>query len=287
MTTTENKNRPANPIVKQMTPALQKTFLAIHKHWNRGVSIDIETRYAIGKEVQQVTGDEARYGQGVVEQLAKGLSTSPDTLYRCQDVVMAWSPEEFQQLVSRETVHGNRLQWTHLWQLALVHSAPTRRKLIKEVFDKGLNTEDVRRRIVEEFDQGPPPSTASKPRSPRSGLAAMTKYAEGYIERTTVWEEHVFDGLTESIPSHADPKLLESLEAAKAAHEQLRDKAEEYVQRLDQFIRDTKQGLSKGDRYEVTAATPKRLAHVQVATKVKDRVGKSTNSRVKFELMPV
>jgi GGDEF domain-containing protein len=110
---------------------------------------EAQRRYEIGRLVGRHWKKNQTYGEGVMPKICSALCIPLHTLYRWHQVAARYSPEEFSKLIQTCTCHGNRLTWTHLSHLAYVTARDTYKRLLREVIDNDLTTEQLRKRIRE------------------------------------------------------------------------------------------------------------------------------------------
>lgn len=248
-----------HPVVAEMNPHLQKLFIKMGEVWDDAAGSELLKRYELGELVNEAMSDERKYGQQVLAKLAQALDVKPDYLYRCRRLAQLWGLTELEALRERRHKNGRRIEFTHLVLISAVSSSADRDRLIEEFFEKGLTTRRLIERVKEVTGKSKRGQLA-RPKSPTAGLAAMQKFAADYLEKSTIWNDVVFEPIEDVISNERDTSHLEELIATKTSHQAVRQHVEANIKKLEKCIecaRQAQEEKQKVKRHPKTT-TPSR-----------------------------
>lgn len=204
-------------LLAEMPDALREVRTEILQEFTQLSESNIWGQWRIGRLVQQVIGDERRYGEFAIQSLAATMPevVNENDLLECRKLAQAYTEESLKNLLDRRTAGGKRITYNHLKYLAGVKPAD-RKTLLTRVFKEDLSVRDLAAAIQEKLGQRS--RGGRRPQMPKtigSGLSQMMKFASVFSSRRTLWEKAVFARIEKASPEDIRPALLNMIREAQ------------------------------------------------------------------------
>lgn len=271
-------------LFESMTTAWQKEAVRALELGDQLASVNILARYELGEIVRRMLGDEKRYGDTAIVNLAKLLGEATTTLYNVKNFATTYTRSEVETLMSRAETQGGRLTWSHFELLSSLsgdaQANKARARLEKEVVREKLSVRDLHQKIQHRRSSRPrgtrPPQI---PRSPLTGLGQQRRTVIGVINRHDAWQKGIAERLSEE-DVEVDDTLLDELREALQLNVRLAEEANHWVTIYEELL--VKYGESPATPAETPAATPRKTAKKKGVKKtVKKKTAKKKSVKKK------
>jgi len=249
-------------ILGEMTPALRKVYDKISERLNSLARVDIVARHELGTEIVAACGDQKKYGEHVVENLAGALGLSTSQIYQWRDVAAAYSKDEIKALSERLTSQNTPISFEHVKLLASVHDLAIRKKLTSAVFKECLSSRDLLA-LIHELLKDRAISHEVRwqiPRSPAAALAKLSKLAGQLAEHQAGIDQVLFTKLSDEPGKYASDELVGQIEDTCCELEKAMKTLQSDHLKLNSALDSVRRALrAKEAENKETAGTPERL----------------------------
>lgn len=231
------------------------------------VEANIMTRHALGEIVRELVGDERRYGESAVPNLAIVLGERANFLWECRQFAMTYSSDRIEQLMLSCQGSGWKLSWSHFERLSSEDlDAKTRRELELVTVRRRLSVSELVALIQQKkgkrgnnkAGRAPLP-----PRNPLMGMEQMSKSSIAFLNRTAIWDTGIFEALENAGADQLDVGVLQQMEDAKQNQYNLAKQALANAERYAKAIGKVKKKIQSKKEPEVKPAARRQLATVK------------------------
>jgi hypothetical protein len=205
-------------------------------------------------------------GERALGFLALMLEIHPRVLYTCRKIAGMYSPEEFEELVSRQPI-----TWPHVVSLSTVADPVRRKELADRTVQEQWTSDELARQISGE-KRALPPKPARRPGVPRNfrqGLSRVLKGSqayENYLEQA--WFSEAFDlaaEIPQVPPDQWTPEIREEVARGAAFLERIGKRASQNAARLAQGLQWIDTDLAHTERQKQEAERQKQEAEKAAA----------------------
>lgn len=140
----ENRQR----LRKKMNPALSRKLTWIQNWLDRDRKHELESRYQLGLQVQEIYLDETEngsrvYGASAIERICDAVGVDKGLIRSALRFVQVFAPDELARLSSQKLSNGQPLTWTHVLRLCELKDAEERDAALQRTIDKALTADEL------------------------------------------------------------------------------------------------------------------------------------------------
>src|SRR5207253_2283294 len=96
----------------------RKVYAQIQNKLQKDSETSVMVRYEIGEMIDRVKGDDRKYGEAAIPQLAQALARKENELWAYHRLATAWTKLQIQKILAKKNVKGSPITYTHLLALA-------------------------------------------------------------------------------------------------------------------------------------------------------------------------
>ena len=205
----------------EMPKALQKIADFVFKKTEQQATGNLRIHHAVGEKVLAVLEDEDTFGiEGKsIDQLSAYTGWTKEMLFKCRDLQKIYPDwAELEAIATTPFKNGNRVTVTHMFAIVKLVRATDRKKLVKQMQEESLTTQQLETEIAalgyDKTNVRTSGRKPSKPTSPKAGYQEMFKESQRINNRFKHTWKPIFDEVEGVSPDKIDPQLLKKAEEA-------------------------------------------------------------------------
>jgi hypothetical protein len=235
-----------NPALRRIANKVRGKLSAYH---DQGIIVFHE----VGKLVQSIIGDKAKYGTGALGKLAASLpERSEPLLIAARNFSRVYTPKEIKQLTEAAESNGHLFSQSHfitLSQYSGKRQARLRHSMEAKIVEEGMSTRELQQELRVLESSGPAPQ-GRKPAAPKTPMAAfqqMSKVRRDIDSRVGLWHDFGIKPVTQLKTGEIDENLIQQIEQTRNDMVGVAESAGQMIKSCEQALKHCEKVIQGGD----------------------------------------